>query len=301
MLFVLLILAGGGFLVAKQMGGGANHLQYMPDDMSLYMHFDLDSLQGTEAWSMMQTEVRDLKKMTEELQERTGFRPDDLRSMTTGIVLSGEKGGVAVFQFSRPLEMLEDAKVEQSEIEGYTVYQDRRMAFALIGSGTVVMAEPHILTEVLKRDGRPELTPEMKNALSNASGSQVSIAMDFKAMRGLVKNKKSIFKTSNLFPGSDAIIGKIDSGCITAKVGSNAQVHAVVHCEDSDTAEAIETLASGGIAAFKLQLPNERIPEEFKELIGDTLDTFEINASGDEVSASIDVPLIELIKKMPKD
>lgn len=301
MLFVLLILAGGGFLVAKQMvGGNAKHLQYMPDGMSLYMHFDLDSLQDTEAWSVLQAEVSEMREMIEALQERTGFRADDLRSTTSGIVLSGDMEGVTVFQFNRPLEMLDDSKIKQSEIEGFTVYQDRRMAFALLGNGAVLIAKPDLLTKVLKRGGGPELTPEMNTALSNTSGAHISIALDYKAIRGEMKTNRNLSRASKMIPGADTLVEKVESGCITATVGSDAQVNAVIFCEDSETAEAIKTLAAAGVAAFQLQLPNERMPKGLKELLGKTLATFEISASGNEANASIDVPLIEMIKVMPK-
>ncbi|NQU20206.1 MAG: hypothetical protein HQ567_02915 [Candidatus Nealsonbacteria bacterium] len=291
-----LIIAGVGLVVVVVVGlvaamvlsgGGKDALSCVPDNSNTIVSINVDKVVGSPIFQrMLEAENSPLKKFQEEMASNSGMQFSDFERVVMAGDTSGSGKLFTVVKFNRAIDqedLIKKADVKFQEIDhaDMTIYlnlSSADLSLCFVDDRTALVGKASKIREVLDRTGDPKLPERLRACIEQLDFSQ--------AIAGAAVLPDEL---PDLPPGMPVpaemlkeMLEKVEGTTFQIALSSGVTVAATLVCQDADTAEQIQKMVDGAVAAFGL---SEDLPAEAREV----LDSLKVTHSGKNVSAQITV------------
>jgi len=304
----LLFLGGGYFVLAFAIGiwpfgGPGEAMKFMPDDCKVLISVKWDDIEKSQVF-------QDLRKSNPDIEKKFGgdaekafelFKKKGVDTVLIGLSgnaasLMGGGGspkGCVVVTFKESIsgkECLDAHKdggsYKENKVGSYTVYEGPTDSFSVVSSKMVVFGDKDVLSSVLKRDKKLDVSERLKAAIDKVNFSKgVAIAADVKDLTPAGS------KGPGGAPGGgkDPMAGfqkageEVEGMAMQVTVGSDIGIECTLMCKSAKGAEDIKKTAEG--LSAMLGFLGGAVPKEAKEI----LDSLKVNVAGTTVTATLTI------------
>lgn len=250
---VLLVILGlaGWFLLS---GAGFNHdLKFLPDHCHLIASVNLEALTGTPAYRDIREEVDSVHKDVEkEFKKAWGIPFDAVSRISIGSSFEDGEDSVVVIRTRKDITLNDilarkrDGNYKERRAGNYVVQEATGPeSFCVADDRTVVYGRAETLDAILRRNGKPDLSPNMKNALKPVDFSEgVVLAADLQA--GSKKRRLPFLA----LPGIPEGLADADTASLQIAWSSSLDLTATLTCADARAAEDLRKLLDGQLGKW---------------------------------------------------
>jgi hypothetical protein len=281
------LLLGGGILAAlflfRGRGGPetASAMKFLPDNPPMIFSWRVADFWNSRALQDLKRELPQfeaaLLRPLRELAGRGLPGPQDVSSILAG----GTKGKMtAVMAMTRDittqdlLRIYAGPQFNSEIVDPYTMYNCPKISFCLVNSRLVVLGQEADLRLVLRRNGEPQLSANLRAALAEVDlGKTFTAAIDAAAMPG--QNVQPGRFEVQLGPDPEAV-------AIDCQIGNDVSLRAILVYKDAATAQEARQQIDPARAKVKAAALELFVGKE----VTDILDRTEVRQEGARIVAT---------------
>ena len=290
------------FFLLKKGGADGNvvDMTWLPENTEVLMHIKVSRLVNSSLYKEHLANDPQFTSSLSKMREETGLSLSDVESATFG-ALDGESksGAVLVVRLSKDVDVSKMSKLNKSEVNGFSVYENGDSSLLLADSRMLVIAEKPTMDAVANRGAVIKRFPQFDFA---DSGQDFFVSM--------VPTDKSIFKSKNptamMMGGAPAGFSAIDAfenGANAVTIGgslsgSNLGLKFQADMLDAATSTKLKDGLGESITEGRKTFKDSSamLPAGLVPIIEDVLASLNVEQSSSEVDVTLQLPVGKLIE-----
>jgi hypothetical protein len=253
LVFLLVLLAVGGGLAwyfFLRPAGMSDELTYLPDNFEYVASAKVSTILGSEYYTALKKELDssnpELETQLRTMEKQFGVDRNNIDRVTVAgrIPRPKEHGDPEFMVVVKALKKIDlgdlfkdDPKFEDSDIGKYKmrIFTTKKMAVCVPDSKTILFSSPEMMTRVLRRDKKADMTQGMKDAMKSADFSEAAAAV-FSVQDFWKDTLRESDPSNALFGGAispEQLTQFADHGFIQFRLGSKVEMEAQLLGTDS--------------------------------------------------------------------
>jgi hypothetical protein len=285
-------------------GGAGEAMKFMPDNCKVLISVKWDEIEKSQLFNDLKNNNPSIEKVLggNSDNEMQFFRKKGIDSLLIGFnsdvgaLTGGTPKGCLVATVKESttgkeaLDAHKDASAyKESKIGSYTMYENSKDAFSVVSSKMIVLGDKDVVSAVLKRDKKPELSEGLKAAMDQISFSKaLAIAADTKG--ALTSSKMPMLQMTGVGQAAE----EIEGFALQASVTTDLSLDCFLICKSAKGAEDLKKKYEDSVKeASKM---GAFLPKEATEL----MNSVKVSTSGGNLNANVTISG-ETIKGLAKN